>query len=118
MSGPVSWNLRLDVNEGRLDEARALMEEMVTSTGGESGALGYEWFLSEDGRQCHISERYADSAATMEHLGNFGAHFAERFMTSFTPTDFHVYGEPSDEVKAVLNGFGAAYLGPFGGFTR
>ncbi|MEK6689213.1 MAG: antibiotic biosynthesis monooxygenase, partial [Gemmatimonadota bacterium] len=70
MSGPVSWMLTLKVNEGKLDEFRALMDEMVTATREESGTLMYQWFLSDDGA-CHLHERYADDAATMVHLGAF-----------------------------------------------
>lgn len=117
MSDVISWNLQLSVNEGQMDSARALMAEMVEATRNEAGARGYEWFVSEDGSAVHINERYADSAATMEHLGYFGANFAERFMGCFTPTGFTVYGRPSDEVRAVLDGFGAVYMGPLGGFA-
>ena len=102
MATTVSWNLQLSVQEGRLDEARSLMSEMVEATRAEAGTLGYEWFLTEDGTTCHICERYADSAAALEHLGNFGANFAERFLACFAPTGFYVYGEPSDEVRAGL----------------
>ena len=66
----------------------------------------------------HIYERYADSDAAVVHLGNFGAKFAERFLQCFEPTDLYVYGEPSDEARAALDGFGAVYLGTFGGFSR
>ena len=75
------------------------------------------WFMTEDGSAIHICERYADSAATMEHLGNFGANFAERFLGCFTPTAIYVYGDPSDEVPGVLDGFGATYMGSLGGFA-
>jgi quinol monooxygenase YgiN len=118
MSESVSWNLQVDVQDGRLDEARALMSEMVASTRQEPGALVYEWFLSPDGQVCHLCERYADSAAALEHLESFGANFAERFLACFAPAAFYVYGDPSDEVREVLDGFGAVYLGPFGGFAR
>jgi quinol monooxygenase YgiN len=118
MSNTVSWNLQLTVQEGRLDEARALMSEMVQATLEEPGTLGYEWFLSDDESVCHICERYADSGAALEHLGNFGAKFAERFLACLAPTGLYVYGEPSDEVRAALDGFGAVYLGKLGGFTR
>jgi quinol monooxygenase YgiN len=118
MSHVISWNLQLNVRDGCLDHVRALMSEMVEATREESGTLGYEWFLTEDGSACHICERYADSGAAMEHLGNFGANFAERFLGCFAPTAFFVYGDPSDEVRGVLDGFGAVYLGTLGGFTR
>ena len=118
MANAVSWNLQLTVQDGRLDEARALMAEMVDATRQESGTLGYEWFLSRDGSSCHIHERYADSAAAMEHLGTFGARFADRFLACFAPTALHVYGEPSEDLRAALDGFGAVYLGTLGGFSR
>ena len=93
------------------------MEEMVASTRSEAGALGYEWFLSNDGATCHIQERYSDSGAVMAHLGTFGANFAERFLGCFEPTALYVYGDPSEEARSALDGFGAAYLGEWGGFT-
>ena len=118
MSDTVSWNVHMSVREGQLNDARELMTEMVESTRGEAGTLGYEWFLAPGGTVCHLNERYADSDAAMVHLGTFGAKFAERFLECFEPTGLHVYGEPSDEVRAVLDNFGAVYLGTFGGFSR
>lgn len=118
MSKTVSWNLQLSVREGRLNDARNLMREMVTATEQEPGAQGYEWFLRGDGKVCHLNERYANSAAAMVHLGNFGSKFADRFLACFEPTSFSVYGEPSAEARAVLDGFGATYLGWLGGFKR
>ena len=118
MPNNISWNLQMKVREGRLGDAQELMSEMVTGTRQEPGALGYEWFLSGDGKTCHTNERYADSQAVMVHLGNFGSRYAERFLAYFEPTSLSVYGDPSAEVRAGLDGFGAAYLGWLGGFTR
>ena len=118
MSDTVSWNLQMSVREGQLDNARALMEEMVAATRDETGTHGYEWFLSADGGACHINERYADSEAVLVHLGNFGSNFAERFLACFEPTSLSVYGDPSAEARAALDGFGANYLGSLGGFIR
>jgi quinol monooxygenase YgiN len=118
MSDAVSWNLQLDVLDGRLDDARTLIAEMVEATHGEAGTVGYEWFLSADGKTYHVCEYYVDSGAALEHLGNFGANFAERFMGCFAPMAFNVYGNPSAEVRGVLDGFGASYLGHAGGFRR
>ena len=118
MATVVSWNLQLNVRPNQLPAARALMSDMVQATGDEPGTLTYEWFLSEDGTVCHLYERYADSDAALVHLGNFGAKFADQFMGCFEPTAFFVYGEPRDDVKGVLDAFGAQYLGTLGGFSR
>jgi quinol monooxygenase YgiN len=118
MSTNISWVLRVSIREGRLADFKSLMHEMVDSTQTESGALRYEWFLSANKNTCHLYERYADSDAVMAHLGNFGSKFAERFLAAVEPTSLSVYGEPSDAVRATLDGFGAEYLGSFGGFGR
>lgn len=118
MANQISWVLSVAVKNGELDNFRTLMQEMVTSTRDEPGAQGYEWFIDPTESTVEIYERYADSEATMTHLGNFGANFAERFLSSVDPVSLHVYGDPSDEVKEILDGFGAAYLGSFGGFFR
>lgn len=118
MPDSVSWNLQLDVVDGRGDDARALIGEMVDAPRSEAGTVGYEWFLSADGSTCHICETFVDSAAALQHLGNFGANFAERFMGCFAPTALSVYGNPSAEVRGVLDGLGAAYFGHAGGFRR
>ena len=118
MSDVISWSLQMSVRDGCLDDARALVPEMVAATREEPGALTYEYFLSDDGSACHIYERYENSNAVMAHLGNFGAHFADRFMGCFAPKSFSVYGPVSDEVRAALDGFGAAYLDTLDGFRR
>ncbi|MGI9037493.1 MAG: putative quinol monooxygenase [Gemmatimonadota bacterium] len=118
MSQSVSWNLQLSVRPDRLDDARDLIAEMVEATREEAGTVGYEWFMSGDGSACHINERYADSEAVLAHLANFGASFVDRFMGCFEPISLSVYGAPSDEARAVLDGFGASYLGSVGGFRR
>ena len=118
MPATVSWNLQLSVRDGQLNNARDLMKDMVAATQQEQGARQYEWFLSEDGSACHITERYADSGAALTHLATFGSRFADRFLSCFQPTALWVYGEPNAEARAALDGFGAKYLGSFGGFHR
>lgn len=119
MSNTVSWNLQLNVREGQLETLRSLMEEMSEAThSDELGTLAYEWFLSEDDTVCHLYERYADAEAVMIHLGHFGSKFMSRFMDCLEPTGFHVYGNPDDEARSVLDGLGAVYFRSFGGFSR
>jgi len=119
MSDAVSWVLELNVKDGQLDTFKALAQEMSEATqADEPGATHYEWYIDEDGKTIHIFERYADDAATMVHLGNFGAKFAERFLACVDPTRMMVYGDPSAEVRGALAGFGAAHMTQFAGFSR
>jgi quinol monooxygenase YgiN len=118
MSSAISWDLMLAVKDGQLDPFRALMNEMVTATEAEPGALIYEWFVSDDGSAVHICERYADSNATLVHLGGFAEHFAERFFSMVDPTGFFAYGSPSDACREALTGAGAQFMSPCGGFAR
>lgn len=118
MTDTVSWNLQLSVRDGQLENARVLMNEMVNATLEEPGTLSYEWYLGAEGDTCHINERYADSAAALAHIANFGANFAARFMACFEPTSFAVYGNPTEDVRAALAEMGVSYLEWFGGFDR
>ena len=43
--------------------------------------------LSEAGQTCTVLERYADSAAAMVHMGNFGEKFAPRFLALLDSMD-------------------------------
>lgn len=118
MGDQVSWLLELAVKPGKLDELRTLMTEMVESTRAEAGTLSFEWFISDDGATVDIYERYADSGAVLAHVTTFGQKFAGRFLAALDPTRLTVFGDPSDEAREALDGFGASYLGNFGGFVR
>ncbi len=119
MSNHIFWILDTNIREGKLDELKTLMKEMVDSTrANEPGTLNYEWTISEDNRKCTLYERYADSAAAMVHIGTFGKNFAGRFMGCLEPKKMVVHGSPSEDVKKALMGQGAVFMAPFGGFAR
>lgn len=119
MSEAVSWNLKVNIKEGKLDDFRALALEMAEATAAnEPGALLYEWFVSESGKQCHIIENYADSAAVITHMSTFGKEYAKRFLDCVDPAHLTVYGAPNNEARKILDGLGAVYMGEFAGFRR
>lgn len=119
MNKRVSWVFELSVNDGELANLKGLMKEMVDATeANEPGTLAYEWFISEEGKQCHIYEGYEDSAATVVHLTTFKAKYAARLMSMGRATRFVVYGNPDASVRQALEGFGAAYMSTLGGFVR
>jgi len=119
MTENISWLLQVTINDGKLDDFKTLMTEMVNNTNEfEPGALNYEWYLGTDNKTCHIYERYENSQATLTHLGNFGEKYAERFMPMVTPTGISVYGNPSEEVRKGLATLGAVHYEQIGGFRR
>jgi quinol monooxygenase YgiN len=95
----------------------SLTGEMVVSTQKESGVLSYQRFVTDDANFVHVYECYANSDAAVAHLQEFRAKFGERFAAMVERIKFTVYGEPSDELRVLLDGFGATYLRPFGDFA-
>src|SRR5712691_2510477 len=118
MGEQVAWHVELAVKPGALEDFRVLTGEMVEATRGEPGVLSYERFVSADGMVIHVYEWYADSAAAVAHLRTFGRQFGDRFAGLVDRTRFTVYGTPSAELRGMLDGFGATYMAPFGGFAR
>jgi len=118
MSEEVYFMLERSVQDGALDKFKALMQDMVASTKNEPDTLNYEWTISEDGRTCHIYERYKDSAAMTAHLGIFGVKFANRFMAAVKPTRLVVYGAPDRQAKDALAALKPTYMAVLGGFKR
>jgi quinol monooxygenase YgiN len=110
----------LTIKPGELENFRALIGELVTATqANEPNTLCYEYYISPDGKQCHIYERYADSPAVMTHMQNFAA-FAERFMAAIEMTGTAIYGNPSPEVRELASGLGhdVVFMVPLAGFAR
>lgn len=118
MSNHISWNLQLAVRDGQLEAVKPLMEEMVASTRKEMGTLVYEWFLSADGTECHLNERYVDNEAALIHAGTFASQFAERFFTCFEQKSLSLYGEASEPLIAAMTEAGADFYPWLGGFNR
>lgn len=119
MSDDIYWMLEVAVKSGQQDAFRGLMEEMVEATrSNEPDTLNYEWTISADGATVHIYERYRNSAAVMAHLGWFGANVAERFLAMAEPKKLTVYGSPDEAATKALDGLGAIYMRPIGGFAR
>jgi len=118
MDEQVAWHVELAVKPGALEAFRALPDEMVEATRGAPRVLRYERFVSADSMVVHVYERYADSAAAVAHVRTFRRQFGDRFVGLVDRTRFTVHGTPSAELRGILDGFGATYMAPFGGFAR
>jgi quinol monooxygenase YgiN len=112
----VSWCVELAVRPGRLEDFERLTGEMVVATRAENGVLSYERFISDDGQTIYVHERYESSKAAADHLRKFAAGFSARYASMVERKRFVVFGDPSDELKTLLDIYRATYYRPFGPF--
>ena len=73
MSEELRLVVKLSINDGQLDDFKRIGSEMIDTVAvKDTGTLAYEWYLSEDGRNCTLLEAFQDFDALLEHLGNVG----------------------------------------------
>ena len=91
---------RFKIHSGKLSEFKLIADECIALTGKEPGAELYDWFIDEENLQCTVLETYADSNATMAHVGNVNETLAKLLAIS----DFsgEVFGNASDELNGAL----------------
>ena len=113
----VSWSVELEIRPDRLDDFEELTSEMVAAARAESGVLGYRRFISDDRQTVYAQECYESSEAAAAHLRKFAASFGQRFSAMVERKRFVVFGDPSDELRALLGIYRATYHRPFGSFA-
>ncbi|MEX3007303.1 putative quinol monooxygenase [Hoeflea sp. TYP-13] len=120
MSGSdVSWVFSVTIKDGAVEKLKAIIAEMADGAkASEPGTLGYEWSISDDGKNGQVHEHYRDSEAALTHLASFNENFAARLMELVEPTGMVVFGEPSAALKKELEGADPVYMQPAGGFVR
>ena len=118
MSSCIVTDFQHSIKEGRLEEFKAFVNTMIEVTDvNEPNTLVYEWYINEDGSECHLLETFKDSDAFMVHLGNVG-HMFDALFESATMTRAKIYGSPSAELKQALDPLGVQYFSHFNGVTR
>ena len=119
MSNNIFWLITAKVKEGQVENLKVLMNELTESTkNNEPETINYEWFLSGDEKFCHLFENYKNSDSTILHLKSFFKNFGKRFMDVLEIKNFTVYGEPTDELKVIMDPLGVVYMKPYIGFSR
>lgn len=115
----VSWMFELTINDGRDSDFRALAAEMAAATErNEPGTLDYEWYVSDDGRDLHLFERYANADAAMIHMGTFSKHYKARFFEVLTPTRLTLFGAVDERVVAGMAELAPPVITRAAGFSR
>lgn len=118
MKEDIYWVCVFAVEPERFADFKAVVSPLVEATRAEAGSMAYEYNVSADQSSIHILEHYRDSEAVVTHVTQTFSRFAEAFGALARVQSFIVYGVPSPEARAILDGFGAVYLTPFDGFTK
>lgn len=109
----------LTINEGKLSEFEAVAQTMIAGSQKEPGALGYDFFLSDDGKGCRLVESYVDADALLVHFkGPVVQELVPRLLGTSSLSRFEVYGDPGPEAAQMLKGFGAEIFEFWGGLGR
>ena len=109
----------LNIADGRADEFQAIAEEMVAGTQEEPGALGYEFYVDEDQKECRLIEIYSDSDAALAHCkGRVVQQLVPKLRGVSSLAGFSVYGDLTAETADILTQGGAQLFKTWRGFNR
>src|SRR5579859_5549667 len=107
------------VNEAQLESFKSIAAEMTEGTKSEPGTLGYEWFVSGDGKRFRLVETYEDVAAIEAHfMGPVVRQLVPRLAAVCTVDGFEFYGDPGPTVSVMAAGFGAVFFKYWAGIGR
>ena len=94
---------RVTIREGQLEGfKRQAAEMMKQAKEKDTKTLRYDWFLSNDGKECEVRETYVDADGLLEHAQHV---FEARDKLFRDYADGHVmtlYGEPSPALAALM----------------
>jgi len=88
---------RFKIHDARLDEFKRLAEACVQNVREkDTGTLQYDWFFNKNHTECVVLERYMDSDAVLEHMGNLGDLLGS--LLELSDLDVTLYGAASEKL--------------------
>jgi quinol monooxygenase YgiN len=106
----------LSIDPDDFEQFRDLAEVLVKATSNEPETTIYEYVVNSARTEVHIVERYR-TAGLLPHVEQTFAPYAARFLELAKIERVFVYGDPTPEIRAKLDEFGAIYFAPMVGFA-
>jgi quinol monooxygenase YgiN len=107
------------VSNERLEEFKGVAQAMTAVTAAEPGTLGYEWFVSGDGKRFRLVETYVDARAIEAHfMGPAVQQWVPRLVPICKVDGFEIYGDPGPIVAEMAAGLGATFFQYWFGIER
>jgi quinol monooxygenase YgiN len=118
MSNKVHWTLEWTVNEGKLEELKTVLGDIIAHVGAnEPGTIIYEHHLTPDDKKLFSYEAFSDAAGAMAHLQSTGPKLGP-LMGCVTPVEVRAFGEVPEDLRAALADFKPTYMNKLGTFVR
>ena len=91
-----------------LDEVVGIFQTFIRDVQEKDyGVLTYHYFIDDGDRPViYVFEEYESSKAHLDHFSNIDQQAVGRLIELVELSDPHYYGEPSDEERELLAGFG------------
>jgi len=108
MDNNVSIHPYFKVNEGKMDEFKAICEEFIAKTQPEKACLYYGFSFTED--VVHCREGYVGGEGLLAHIENVGEIIAKALeISELVRCEIHGSAEELAKVKGPLADLGATY---------
>lgn len=112
----IGWIVEAKIKDGRRDDFKAIVDEIIAKTLTEGGTLTYKYFVSDDG-DVLVLEQFKDVESAHTHITNWD-HFADRWLDAAPGTRMVHLGNLPDELRERHSTLAPKLLKPFGGFSR
>jgi quinol monooxygenase YgiN len=107
------------VSGEHLEEFMSIAQAMTAVSRTEPGTLGYEWFVSADGKRFRLVETYADASAIEAHfMGPAVQQWVPKIVPVCKVDGFEIYGDPGPKVAEMAGGLGAVIFQYWFGIDR
>ena len=120
-SEEITFILELSTKENSVEDVESFTQYLSDFIVKREPSTVYGYFISEDGKNVTLIERYNNSEDGIQHGKDFinGPNF-EKFFQIFTIKSFITLGNATDEFKefASENGFEIDYRESIGGYVR
>ena len=105
------------IADGKTEEFKSIIQEVIDLERSASDVLVYEFFLDDDESKFHAIESFKDSDSVLQHMER-GSEIIPRLLEVADVTRFEIYGDATQELRDAVGPFGAKIFPRWDGFTR
>ena len=101
---------RLKIQKGKLEGFKQQAAEVIRQMAEQDDPpLRYDWFLSDDGRECEVREAYESADALLAHQQKVAEAKMKLFRECVDGHTMTFYAEPSPALAGALQAMGTTY---------